>query len=52
MHQSYKYFTTKLIDTPYCDISVRNQNEELMNSLDREEFGPSENNTEYINTYK
>lgn len=27
-------------------ISVRNQNEELMNSLDREEFGPSENNTE------
>lgn len=29
-------------------ISVRNQNEELMNSLDREEFGPSENSTEYL----
>jgi len=29
-------------------ISVRNKNEELMNSLDREEFGPSDNNTEYM----
>lgn len=27
-------------------ILVRNQNEELMNSLDREAFGPSENSTE------
>lgn len=32
-------------------ILVRNQNEELMNSLDREEFEPSENNTDY-NMYR
>lgn len=32
-------------------ILVRNQNEELMNSLDREEFGPSDNNTDY-NMYR
>lgn len=32
----------------YTMFSVRNQNEELMNSLDREEFGPSENSTEDI----
>ncbi|XP_050541811.1 uncharacterized protein LOC126905794 [Daktulosphaira vitifoliae] len=31
---------------PVIDELVRNQNEELINSLDREEFGPVENNTE------
>ncbi|KAL4122890.1 hypothetical protein QTP88_015147 [Uroleucon formosanum] len=33
---------------PVIDELVRNKNEELMNSLDREEFGPMDNNTEYM----
>ncbi|VVC43688.1 Hypothetical protein CINCED_3A005492 [Cinara cedri] len=33
---------------PVIDELVRNKNEELMNSLDREEYGPSENSTDDI----
>jgi hypothetical protein len=45
LHHSFSRSRTNIY---YTIILVRNQNEELMNSLDREEFGPSENSTEDI----